>query len=90
MNEEIKVSTFYITIGGDMDVGIRDEHFELSPDFIFEDNEQLEFFREKLRETFEETFDGPVNIETKEEIDRKEKEIEEAMLNAAKADENFE
>ena len=53
MNEEIKVSTFYITIGGDMDVGIRDEHFELSPDFIFQDNEQLEVFREKLRETCE-------------------------------------
>jgi hypothetical protein len=90
MNREINVSKFYITIGGDPDVGIPNIYYELGSNFIFDNHEHLIFFKEKLIDAFKETFDAPIGIETEEEINKKENEIEKTMLEAKKADENFE
>ena len=90
MDTEINVSKFYITIGGDPDVGIPNVSYELGPDFIFDDQEHLNLFKEKLIDTFKETFDAPIGVETEEEINKREKGIEEVILEAEKTDENFE
>jgi hypothetical protein len=90
MEKDIHISKFHITIGGDPDVGIPNIRYELGPDFIFDDQKHLNFFREKLTDAFKETFDAPIGIETEEDINKRENEIKKTMLEAEKADENFE
>jgi hypothetical protein len=62
----IKVTGFHITSKGDESVGIFDSRWELSNEFFFDDKEELELFRNDLKQTFE-NYCGIVTVETFEE-----------------------
>lgn len=89
MNSDINISKFHITIGGDESVGIPNIRYELGPDFIFENQEELNDFKEKIREVFEEFYDAPVSIISEEDISKWEEDFEKTAKEAAEADMKF-
>lgn len=89
MNSDINVSKFHIIIAGDESVGIPNIRYELGSDFIFENQEELNDFKDKIREAFEEFYDAPVSIISEEEFNKWEKEFEKTAKEAAEADMNF-
>ena len=62
----IKVTGFHITSKGDESVGIFDARWELSNDFFFDNQEELELFKDGLKQNFE-NYCGEVTVETFEE-----------------------
>lgn len=62
----IRVKGFYITSTGDPSVGIFDSLWELSGDFYFDNQQELEDFRKELQLLYE-NYCGEVKIETHEE-----------------------
>lgn len=71
MDEQIKVSKFYIMSPGDPSVGIFDQQYEVGSDFYFENEEEFDIFKIKLKEAFEWVCENPKVI-TQEEIDEEE------------------
>ncbi|MFW6242890.1 MAG: hypothetical protein ACOC2W_01915 [bacterium] len=67
----IHCSGFYILFAGDPSVGIFDETWNVEGDFYFENKEELEFFREKLKETWELVSDTPIGVESFEEYNER-------------------
>lgn len=66
---EIKVSGFIVSFEGDRTAGIFDQTWNITGDFYFESNEELEAFREKLSEAFEYYADTPTYIYTTAEME---------------------
>ncbi|MEI7504819.1 MAG: hypothetical protein WCJ61_16210 [Paludibacter sp.] len=62
----IKTKGFNIIFKGDPDVGIFDSMWELSGDFYFDNQQELEGFRKELQAVYE-NYCGEVTIETFEE-----------------------
>ena len=71
----VETQGFLITDKGDWSVGVRDAEFDLKGPFSFDSFEDLDIFRQKLREAFEYAADNPV-VTTYEEdaIEREEQE----------------
>lgn len=65
----IKISGFYITSKGDESVGIFDARWELRHDFYFDNQQELEDFRAKLKAIYED-YCGQVTVETFEEYQK--------------------
>ena len=89
MNEQIHVERFYIFYAGDPSVGIWDQKWTVGPDFYFEDQEDLNNFKEELKKAFEYICDGPPEVSTQEEIDAENAEMERIAMEAEKAREDF-
>lgn len=62
----IEISGFYIISKGDSTVGINDAQWELQENFYFDNQEELEIFRNELKSIFE-NYCGDVTILTFEE-----------------------
>lgn len=90
MDEQIKVSKFQITIPGDPSVGIWDQHYMLGSEFYFEDENELLEFKRDLRMLFERNFGEKAYVETQEEIDVENAELEKIAKEAAEAEREFE
>lgn len=58
----IKVTSFDIVIHGDESVGIFDGNFTLSPDFYFDDIDEMNEFAEGIRKYFSDFYGDPVSI----------------------------
>ena len=68
MDKQIKISKFFITAKGDESVGIFPQIWTLEPDFYFENETDLDDFKERILQAFEWAFDDELSIETAEEI----------------------
>ena len=62
----IKVGGFHIIMKGDPSVGIADREWKLEGEFYFDDKEELQLFKNNLKQTFEE-YCGEISIDTFEE-----------------------
>lgn len=62
-----KIAGFYITMPGDLSMGINDVEWKLEGDFYFDNNDELEEFRARLSLTFENYTGEECLIETFEE-----------------------
>jgi hypothetical protein len=72
--QEINVTGFVIADLGDPSVGIFDQYWDISGNFVFENESELEEFREKIKELFQ-WYSGnhkPI-VKTAEEIENEEK-----------------
>lgn len=69
MAEQIKVSEFTITAHGDPSAGIFSSVWTVGPEFYFENEEELEEFRERLAELFSDYSGEKVSVYTAEEIE---------------------
>jgi len=65
----IKISGFFITSEGDPTVGISDAVWNLEEDFYFDNQQELEIFRNELKKLFE-NYCGIVKVETFEEYQK--------------------
>lgn len=88
MDEQIHVEKFYIFSAGDPSVGIFDQHYEVASDFYFEDQQDLDNFKEELKKAFEYICENP-QISTQEEITAENMEMERIAIQAEKAREDF-
>jgi len=70
----IKISGFHITTQGDLSVGINSVTWEIINDFYFDNQDQLEEFRDEIKQLFEFYCGGNIKVQTIEEY--------QAMLNA--------
>ena len=61
-----KISGFHIIVKGDPSVGIADKELKLEGEFYFDDNEELQKFKNNLKQTFE-NYCGEVSVDTFEE-----------------------
>ena len=50
----IKVNGFYIRMTGDSSEGIADREWKLEGEFYFDNKEELQLFKDNLKQTFEE------------------------------------
>lgn len=67
----IKVNGFYIRMPGDPSVGIADREWKLEGQFYFDDKEELQVFKNNLKQTFE-NYCGEISaIDTFEEYQAK-------------------
>lgn len=67
----IKVNGFYIRMLGDPSVGIADREWKLEGQFYFDDKEELQVFKNNLKQTFE-NYCGEISaIDTFEEYQAK-------------------
>jgi hypothetical protein len=89
MANQIHVERFYIFSAGDPSVGLWDQEWTIGPDFYFEDEEDLNNFKEKLKKAFEYICDGPPEVSTQEEIDAENAEMERISMEVEKAREDF-
>lgn len=89
MAEQIKVEKFQITITGDPSVGIFDQHYELGSEFYFEDENELREFKRDLQILFECNFGEKAYVETQEEIDAENSELEKLAKEVEEAEKNF-
>jgi hypothetical protein len=62
-----KISGFYITMPGDLSLGVNDIEWKLDGDFYFDKEHELEEFRARLNLTFENYCGDQCLIETFEE-----------------------
>lgn len=62
-----KITGFYIKLPGDMSVGINDSVWQLEGDFYFDNEDELEEFRARLKLTFENYCGEDCRVETFEE-----------------------
>jgi hypothetical protein len=62
-----RIAGFYIKLPGDMSVGIPDSEWKLDGDFYFDNADELEEFRAKLKLTFEDYCGENCRVETFEE-----------------------
>lgn len=65
----IHVQGFHIVSPGDNSVGIFEANWTLTGDFYFEDKQELEAFRTRLKDVFEFYVADPIGLETFEESD---------------------
>lgn len=78
MKLDVTVNGFAIVSDGEPSVGISRGSWDLKGPFYFSDQEELELFRQKLKEAFEYVADD-CYVETFEEIEERERKINEAM-----------
>jgi len=64
----MEVKSFIITSHGDPSVGIFPTTWELKNGFFFDDDQDLNQFKEGLHELFMNYVDGKISVETSEEI----------------------
>lgn len=70
------IKGFYVTIPGDMSVGINDQEFTVTGDFYFDNEEELSEFKHELMLTFGSyCFENPL-VET---FDERQSDIENEM-----------
>lgn len=83
MDKELFVKKFHIVSASDPSVGIFEQRFEVGSDFYFENEEEFDIFKIKLKEAFEWVCDLP-KVYTQEEIEEEGKRLakmeEEAMI----------
>ena len=58
---------FYVNFYGDPSVGIFNAEWKITGEFFFENEEEFEMFKNKLKETWEYCHDTPIGVETFEE-----------------------
>ena len=68
----IEVKGFGIYFAGDPSVGIFPASWEINNGFVFDDEEDLNYFRKSLEETFGNYCNGKVTVMTFEEIEQEE------------------
>jgi len=77
INEVIEVSGFHVILKGDSSVGMLDSEWELSNNFYFDNQEELDAFKNELSLMFE-GYCGAVTIET---FNERELRVEQEELN---------
>jgi len=68
ITEQIFVEMFYIFIRGDNSVGLWDQEYTVGTNFVFEDQDDLDDFKEYLKDGFSLFGENP-EVSTQEEID---------------------
>jgi len=76
IKQMVNIKGFYITEPGDPSVGMFPSTWKLDGDFIFDNQEELERFRENLKKTFEDYCGEFVKVETIDEIEKREREFD--------------
>lgn len=75
MDKQIQISKFFVTAPGDPSVGIFPSTWTIESDFYFEDQNDLDEFKENILQAFEKAFGDVTYIETAEEIALQEEEM---------------
>ena len=72
ISKMVEIKGFYITEPGDPSVGIYPSTWKLEGNFIFDNQEELESFRENLKKTFEDYCGKFAKVKTIDEVEKME------------------